>query len=60
MLIETEKMIPITNLQKELTQTVRSVAEEVFERMEIADTIKTRMKKYDVTQNTSWNSIKQE
>lgn len=90
MLIETKQMMPITKLQKELTQTVRKVAEdkesvyilknnnteavlipfekyeylstleEIFERMEISENIKQRMKTYDASKNVSWDSVKQE
>ena len=90
MLIETEQMMPITRLQKELTQTVRKVAEnnesiyilknnnmeavmipfhqyeylsmleDVFERMEISETIKARMKNYDSSKNVSWEAVREE
>lgn len=90
MLIETERLMPITKLQKELTQTVRKIAEsneavyilknnnmeavmlpfshyeylsaleEAFERMEIADTIHSRMKKYNPDENVSWDAVKGE
>lgn len=90
MLVETAQMMPITKLQKELTQTVRKVSEEnesvyilknnnmeavmipfqqyeylsmldeVFERLEIAQNIKERMKKYDAAKNVSWDSIRED
>ena len=90
MLVETAQMIPITKLQKELTQTVRRVSEEnepvyilknnnmeavmipfhqyeylsmldgIFERFEIADDIKSRMKHYDASKSVSWESIKED
>lgn len=90
MLVETTQMMPITRLQKELTQTVRRVSEknesvyilknnnmeavmipfrqyeyfsmleEAFERLEIAQDIKTRMKHYDASKSVSWESIREE
>ena len=90
MLVETSQMMPITKLQKSLTQTVRNVAEnketvfilknnamkavmipfekyeylsvleEVFERMEIAETVKNRMKNYDASKSVSWDAIREE
>lgn len=90
MLVETAQMMPITKLQKELTQTVRKVSEEnksiyilknnnmeavmipfqryeylsmldeVFERLEIAQDIKERMKNYDASKNVSWDSIRED
>ena len=90
MLVETAQMMPITKLQKELTQTVRKVSEEnesiyilknnnmeavmipfqqyeylsmleeVFERLEIAQNIKARLKKYDASKNVSWDSIRED
>jgi PHD/YefM family antitoxin component YafN of YafNO toxin-antitoxin module len=90
MLVETSQMMPITKLQKELTQTVRKVSEgnesiyilknnnmeavmipfqqyeylsmleEVFERLEIAQNIKDRMKHYDASKNISWDSIRED
>ena len=90
MLIEPKQMIPITRLQKELTQTVRSLSssgkavyilknnnmeavllsyheyeylkeiEEIFERLEIKNSIENRMEKYDPKKNISWDHIKEE
>lgn len=90
MLVETTQMMPITRLQKELTQTVRRVSEknesvyilknnnmeavmipfrqyeyfsmleEAFERLEIAQDIKARMKHYDASKSVSWESIREE
>ena len=90
MLVEPKQMVPITRLQKELTQTVRNLSntgkavyilknnnmeavllsfqeyeylkeiEEIYERLEIKNTIETRMKKYDQKNNISWKSIKEE
>ena len=90
MLVETSQMMPITKLQKSLTQTVRnisenketvfilknnameavmipfekyeylSVLEELFERMEISETVKNRMKNYDASKSVSWDSIREE
>jgi len=83
-------MVPITRLQKELTQTVRSLStsgkavyilknnnmeavlltyreyeylkeiEEIFERQEIKNIIKNRMKNYDSKNNISWESIRED
>ena len=55
MLVETAQMIPITKLQKEL-----SMLDEIFERFEIADDIKSRMKHYDASKSVSWESIKED
>ena len=90
MLVESRQMIPITKLQKELTQTVRSLSssgeavyvlknnnmeavllsyheyeylkeiEEIFERLEIKNSIETRLEKYNSEKNISWESIKEE
>lgn len=90
MLVETAQMMPITKLQKELTQTVRKVTEknesvyilknnnmqavlipfsqyeylcaleEIFERMEISENIKERIKNYDRAQNVSWESLRED
>ena len=90
MLVETAQMMPITKLQKELTQTVRKVSEEnesiyilknnnmeavmipfqqyeylsmleeVFERLEIAQNVKARMKHYDASKTISWDSISED
>lgn len=90
MLVETTQMMPITKLQKELTKTVRKVAEEnesvyilknnnmeavmipfreyeylsalndIFERLEIAENIKSRMKNYDSSKTVSWESIRKD
>lgn len=90
MLVDTTQMMPITKLQKTLTQTVRNVSEkketvyilknntmeavmipfekyeylssleEIFERMEISETIKNRMKNYDASKSVSWDSIREE
>lgn len=90
MLVETAHMMPITKLQKELTQTVRKVSEEnksvyilknnnmeavmipfkeyeylsiladVFERMEIAEHIATRIKNYNAKKNTDWDLIRKD
>ncbi len=90
MLVETAQMMPITKLQKELTQTVRKVSEEnesiyilknnnmeavmipfqqyeylsmleeVFERLEIAQNVKARMKHYDASKAISWDSIRED
>ena len=37
-----------------------SVLEEVFERMEIAETVKNRMKNYDASKSVSWDAIREE
>ena len=90
MLVEPKQMIPITKLQKELTQTVRSLSasgkavyilknnnieavlltyreyeylkeiEEIYERLEIKNSIETRMKNYNQKNNISWKSIREE
>ena len=90
MLIEPKQMVPITRLQKELTQTVRSIStsgkavyilknnnmeavllsyreyehlkeiEEIYERLEIKNSIETRMKNYNPKKNISWKKIKEE
>jgi len=90
MLVEPKQMIPITRLQKELTQTVRGLSsdgkavyilknnnmeavllsyseyerlkdiEEIFERLEIKNIIKTRMEKYNPKNNVSWKKLKEE
>ena len=90
MLIEPKQMMPITRLQKELTQTVRSLSssgkavyilknnnmeavlltykeyeylkelEETFERLDIKNTIETRMKNYNPKKNVSWKSVREE
>lgn len=90
MLVETAQMMPITKLQKELTQTVRKVSEEnesiyilknnnmeavmipfqqyeylsmleeVFERLEIAQNVKARMKHYDASKTIRWDSIRED
>ncbi len=90
MMVDTEKMMPITRLQKELTQTVRTVSEEnesvyilknnnmeavlvpfkqyeylstleeVFERFEIAENIKSRMGNYDASKDISWEDLREE
>ena len=90
MLVESKQMIPITKLQKELTQTVRRLSssgeavyvlknnnmeavllsyheyeylkeiEEIFERLEIKNSIETRLEKYNSKKNISWESIKEE
>ena len=90
MLIETKQMIPITRLQKQLTQTVRDISdsgnavyilknnnmeavllsyqeyeylkeiEEIFEQLEIKNTIEVRMKKYNPKKNISWKNIREE
>ena len=90
MLVEPKQMIPITRLQKELTQTVRGLSssgkavyilknnnmeavlltykeyeylkelEETFERLDIKNTIETRMKNYNPKKNVSWKSVKEE
>ena len=90
MLIETKQMIPITRLQKQLTQTVRDISdsgnavyilknnnmeavllsyqeyeylkeiEEIFEQLEIKNTIEVRMKKYNSKKNISWENIREE
>ena len=87
MLVEPKQMIPITRLQKELTQTVRNLSnsgkavyvlknnnmeavllsyreyeylkeiEGTFERLEIRNIIKNRMKNYDPKKNISWEKI---
>jgi len=83
-------MVPITRLQKELTQTVRSLStsgkavyilknnnmeavlltykeyeylkeiEEIYERLDIKNTIETRMKNYNPNKNISWKKIREE
>ena len=90
MLVETAQMMPITKLQKELTQTVRKVSEEnesiyilknnnmeavmipfqqyeylsmleeVFERLEIAQNVKARIKHYDASKTIRWDSIRED
>jgi len=90
MLVEPKQMVPITRLQKELTQTVRSLStsgkavyilknnnmeavllsyreyeylkeiEEIYERNEIKNIIKNRMKNYDPKNNISWESIRED
>jgi len=90
MLVEPKQMMPITRLQKELTQTVRSLStsgkavyilknnnmeavlltyreyeylkeiEEIYERLDIKNTIETRNKNYDPKKNVSWESIRDE
>lgn len=90
MMVDTEKMMPITRLQKELTQTVRTVSEEnetvyilknnnmeavlvpfkqyeylstleeVFERFEIAENIKSRLSNYDASKDISWKDLREE
>ena len=90
MMVDTEKMMPITRLQKELTQTVRTVSEEnesvyilknnnmeavlvpfkqyeylstleeVFERFEIAENIKSRLSNYDASKDISWEDWREE
>jgi PHD/YefM family antitoxin component YafN of YafNO toxin-antitoxin module len=89
MLVETKQMVPITRLQKELTQTVRKLSdsgkavyilknnnmeavllsyqeyeylkklEEIVEQSEIKKMIETRMKKYNLKNNVSWENIKE-
>jgi PHD/YefM family antitoxin component YafN of YafNO toxin-antitoxin module len=89
MLVETKQMIPITRLQKELTQTVRALSNsgeavyilknnnmeavllsyreyehlkeiaEIFERLEIKKSIKTRLETYDPKNNVSWESVRE-
>jgi len=88
MLVETRQMIPITRLQKELTQTVRSLSnsgeavyilknnnmeavllsyheyeylknmEEIFEQLEIKNSIETRLEKYNQKNNVSWEKVR--
>ncbi|MCK4906727.1 MAG: type II toxin-antitoxin system Phd/YefM family antitoxin [Spirochaetes bacterium] len=88
MLIESNDMIPITKLQKQLTKKIRDVAqsgkslfilknnemqavilpveeyellqhaEEIVEHFEIADTVETRMSKYNKNKNTDWEIVK--
>ena len=90
MLVDTTQMMPITKLQKTLTQTVRNVSEkketvyilknntmeavmipfekyeylssleEIFERMEISETIKNRMQNYDSSKSVNWDSVREE
>lgn len=90
MLVDTTQMMPITKLQKTLTQTVRNVSEkketvyilknntmeavmipfekyeylssleEIFERMEISETIKHRMQNYDSSKSVNWDSLREE
>jgi PHD/YefM family antitoxin component YafN of YafNO toxin-antitoxin module len=90
MLVEAKQMVPITRLQKELTQTVRKLSdsgkavyilknnnmeavllsyreyeylkelEEIFERYEIKNMVKTRMEKYNPKNNISWEKIREE
>jgi len=90
MLVEPKQMMPITRLQKELTQTVRSLSssgkavyilknnnmeavlltyreyeylkeiEEIYERLDIKNTIEARMKNYNPKKNVSWESIREE
>ena len=89
MLVEPKQMMAITQLQKELTQTVRGLSnsgkavyilknnnmeavllsyheyeylkeiEEIFEQLDIKNTIATRMEKYNPKKNISWESIKE-
>jgi len=47
MLVESEQMVPITRLQKE-----------VFERHEIKNMIETRMKWYNPEDTVSWEDVK--
>jgi len=90
MLIEPRQMVPITRLQKELAQTVRSLStsgkavyilknnnmeavlltyneyerlkeiEEIYERLEIKNSIETRMKNYNPKKNLSWTNIRED
>ncbi len=90
MMVETAQMMPITRLQKELTQTVRKVSEknesvyilknnnmeavivpfreyeylseleEAFERLEIAENLAPRMKRYNAAKSVSWDSIRKD
>ena len=90
MLVDPKQMVPITRLQKELTQTVRSLStsgkavyilknnnmeavlltyreyeylkkiEEIYERLDIKNTIETRMKDYNPENNISWESVREE
>lgn len=90
MLVDTTQMMPITKLQKTLTQTVRNISEkketvyilknnkmeavmipfekyeylssleEIFERMEISETIKNRMQNYDSSKSVNWDSVREE
>jgi PHD/YefM family antitoxin component YafN of YafNO toxin-antitoxin module len=89
MLVEPKQMVPITRLQKELTQTIRNLStsgkavyilknnnmeavllsyheyeylkeiEEIYERFEINECIKTRTEKYDPKKNISWKKIRE-
>ncbi len=88
MLVDTEKMIPVTKLQGELTQKLKEVsetgepvyvlrnnemaavivsteeyellrqAEEVIERLEIAEKIDKRLRGHDRSRNIPWEKIK--
>jgi len=90
MLIEPKQMIAITRLQRELTQTIRSLSnsgkavyilknnnmeavllsyheyeylkeiENIFEQLDIENTVETRLEKYNLKKNVSWESIKEE
>ena len=90
MLVETKRMLSITKLQKELTQTIRDLSdsgkavyilknnnmeavllsydeyeylkeiEEIFEQLEIKNSIEARMKKYNPQNNASWEKIREE
>ena len=90
MLVEPRQMVPITRLQKELTQTVRNLStsgkavyilknnnmeavlltyheyehlkeiEEIYERLDIKNTIETRMKNYNPKKNVSWKSLRED
>lgn len=90
MLVDTTQMMPITKLQKTLTQTVRNISEkketvyilknnkmeavmipfekyeylssleEIFERIEISETIKNRMQNYDSSKSVNWDSVREE
>ena len=90
MLVETNQMLPITRLQKELTQTVRELSdsgkpvyilknnnmeavllsyheyeylkeiEEIFEQLEINNTIESRLEQYNPKNNVSWEKIREE
>lgn len=90
MLVNSEKMIPVTRLQKELTQKLREVSDkkeplyvlrnnvlvavilsaeeyerlkavaELFEHLEIAETVEKRLKGHDRSKNIPWEKVKRQ
>ena len=54
MIVDTENMLSVGKLQKELTRKLRDVSET----LEISETVKKRLKGYDRSKNVPWKKIK--